>query len=575
MKRKVVGEGSYGCVHKPSIHCKTLPRPGFNYTNYVSKIMKTKNAQNELDEFVIIKNIDPNDEYHLGSPILCKPDIDETNVKEDIGHCKYIKSAEVNANPDDYRLLVLKYGGPDLKALCNEYLIKYLEKNKENRIDNFWLEVHHLIKGLKFFKEHGIIHNDIKPQNILFDLTNGQMKYIDFGLMRTKNKVITSSKSGKNNLGIWHWSYPFDCGFMNKNFYDAYKNSGTNTRRDVWQNEISKLIITKSTSIFKFPINNPQAFSILFTYLNPDNKVPNASTQYGYINSFFDGYNNMIDYENYDTVLNHITDSIDVFGLGFTLQFMANCFKRLNALSLQDFTRLTIFFNKMYDFNPLTRVINIDNLLNEYENILLEIGVLTRLGKSFENNNLVNKQPAPPVIISQSKHDEKSSPKHLSQALQEFANKDPLEISERCPEGKELNPNTNRCVNKCKEGYERNEKFKCYSVVKKTKKIKSIKPKSVKRCSHDKELNPTTNRCVNKCKEGYERNEKFKCYSLVKKTKKIKSINPKSVKRCSPDKELNPNTNRCVNKCKEGYERNEKFKCHSSTKKGLKKLIKH
>jgi serine/threonine protein kinase len=530
MKRTIVGEGAYGCVHKPSIHCKTPPSSGFNYKNYVSKIMKKKNAQSELAEFVVIKKIDPNDEYHLGSPILCQPDLDEINVKPDIGHCKHIKLEEVESNPNNYSLLVLKFGGPDLKALCDKYLIKYLEKDKEKRVDNFWLEVHHLIKGLKFFKEHGIVHNDIKPQNILFDSTNGKMKYIDFGLMRTKNAIINSSERNQNNLGIYHWSYPFDCGFMNKANYDNYKKRKP-AERVVFKNELIKLIMTKtSTNKLNLPIHNPQSFRILFTYLNPDNTVPNAATQFGYIASFFDGINNIINNERYTTVLEHITDSIDVFGLGFTLQFMANCFKRLNALSLEDFTRLTTFFHKMYDFNPLTRIVDIDVLLNEYENILLEIGILTRLGKSFENNKLVNKNPAPPVIMAESKRDEKTTPQHLSHALQEFANKDPLEVpihsklTKRCSSDKELNPTTKRCVNKCKEGYKRNEKFKCYSVTKKTKKIKSVHSKSAKICSSDKELNPTTKRCVNKCKEGYKRNDSFKCYSVTKKQKKQKKI---------------------------------------------------
>ena len=48
MNRTIIGEGAYGCVHKPSIHCKTPPSRSFNYTNYVSKIMTTKNAKKEL-----------------------------------------------------------------------------------------------------------------------------------------------------------------------------------------------------------------------------------------------------------------------------------------------------------------------------------------------------------------------------------------------------------------------------------------------------------------------------------------------------------------------------------------------
>ena len=468
MKRIIIGEGSYGCVHKPSIHCKTPPNPNFDYKKYVSKIMKTTNAEEELAEFVTIGNIDPTNEYHLGKPILCKPDLDEPNVKDNIKKCKHIKIDDIESNPNKYSLLVLKFGGPDFKALCNEHLKKYLEKDKDLKTDKFWLEVHHLIKGLKFFKENGIIHNDIKPHNILFNTTNGTMKYIDFGLMRTKKDVIDSSKKDNNYLGIYHWSYPFDCGFMDKEKYTIYKNS-SKSRRTIFKNELSELIIADSeVNTLDLPINNPQSFSILFTYLNPDNTVPNAATQYGYINSFFDGFNEMINKHNYNDVLNYIIDSIDIFGLGFTLQFMANCFKRHNALSLNNFTRLSIFFHKMYDFNPINRVINIDILLNEYENILLENGVLTRLNKSFENNTLVNKPSAQPVIMKEAKRDETSPPEHLSVALQEFANNDPILNSGNCPKEKELNPRTKRCVKKCKPGFLRNIEFKCR---KKTRKI--------------------------------------------------------------------------------------------------------
>ena len=54
MKRTIIGEGSYGCVHKPSIRCKIPPKPDFDYKKYVSKFMKTTNAKDELAEFVVL-----------------------------------------------------------------------------------------------------------------------------------------------------------------------------------------------------------------------------------------------------------------------------------------------------------------------------------------------------------------------------------------------------------------------------------------------------------------------------------------------------------------------------------------
>ena len=557
MKRLIIGEGSYGCVHKPSIHCKTPPTPNFDYSKYVSKIMKKKNAEEELSEFVVISKFDKNNEYHLGTPILCEPDLDEANVKTDVNRCTHFKLDDIK-DPNDISLLVLKFGGPDFKALCNKYLDKYLSTNKENKTDKFWLEAHQLIKGLRFFKENGIVHNDIKPQNVLFDSVTGKMKYIDFGLMRTKKEIIDSSKNSKNWLATFHWSYPFDCGFMNKNWFDIYKHSEKN--RYKLRRQLSELICIKDTkNVFNMPIKRPEAFSILFTYINPDDTIPDKVTQYGYIDAFFDGFDALINSgKSYNEILEIFVDSIDVFSLGFTLQFIANCFKRKNALSLDQFTRLTAFFHKMYDFNPSTREIDIEKLLEEYENILLEIGVLTRLNKSFKDNNVITKTPVPSSII---KEDSKDKTEHLSAKLNKLANADPIDIINKCPTNKELNPKTKRCVNKCKDGFVRNADFKCVKTKKNVSKsikskTKTMKSKSFKRCPDNKELNPKTNRCVNKCRDGFIRNADFKC--IKNKTKSMKS---KSLKRCPDDKELNPKTNRCVNKCKDGFVRNDEFKC--------------
>lgn len=476
-KKQVIGEGAYGCVIKPSLHCANKPK--FNYNDYVSKFMKTKHAEIELKEFLFIGKIDPTNEYHLGQPIICEPDFQDPEFMNDIKNCTHINKDDLISNQlkKDYSLLLIKYGGPDLKALCNIQLNQYF---KENNTDKFWLEVHHLIKGLKFFKDNGIVHNDIKPQNILFNLKTGKMKYIDFGLMRKKSEIIHLSKKGKNNLGVFHWSYPFDCGYMNKTKFKYYKQLAKSpTLKKGYKEQFSKIIVLNSNSkinSYDITIKKPEAFKILFSYLDINNHVPNAATQYGYISSFFDGFNPLVLNESYDDILNRITDSIDVFGLGFTLQFMANCFKRHKIISVGYYTRLSTFFHKMYDFNPLTRTIDIDLLLNEYENILLEIGVLNRLNKSFKNNLLQD------GFISPLK-DEELTESTLSHELNEFANKDVIEnynVLTKCLNyNKELNPFTKRCVKKCPPGYERNDRSKNFTNCRKTKKARTYSMKSI------------------------------------------------------------------------------------------------
>lgn len=468
-QRQVIGEGSYGCVHKPSLRCLKdyTKNSNIQYTDYVSKLMKTSDAVSELKEFVVIGSYDPANEFHLGTPVLCQPELNDKIIDSEISKCKYIDSSEVKTAPKDYKILLMKYGGPDLKNLCSSELKKFLATKTKFKTDQFWLEVYHLLKGLRFFRDNGIVHNDIKPQNILFNMKTGKLAFIDFGLMRSKEDIIKSSKKSDNFLGIYHWSYPFDCGLMNKDKYDAYNDLSV-IRKTAYNTQLSDMIVTSNNSnsdsnsnkplkknTFEMLIKNPSSFNILFTYINTNGKSPSDTNKYGYLKHFFDGMNNLLNTNGYVTNLERIVSSIDVYGLGFTMKYILNCFYRHKAVNIDMFTRLSTFFHKMYDFNPETREINIDVLINEYETILLETGILTRLKMSPKGDNNRNKN-------KNKNKNRNGNNKKLSLELERFATLDPK--SDRpCPSGKELNILTNRCVKTCKPGQTRNAKFRCVS----------------------------------------------------------------------------------------------------------------
>jgi len=501
MSRKVIGEGTYGCVHKPSLHCSE--NRDINYKDYVSKIMKTKDAQIELKEFVVIGSYDPTNEFHLGQPILCQPELNDQIIDKDISKCKYVKSAEVKADPNNYKILLMKFGGLDLKYLCSSQLKKYLSAKSSSKLktDRFWLEVHHLIKGLKFFKDNGIVHNDIKPQNILFDIKTGKLAFIDFGLMRSKEEIIKTSTKSDNFLGIYHWSYPFECGLMNKNKYNTYSTLSA-VRKNTYKTQLSEMIINgEKHNTFNMPISNPNAFNILFSYINPDGKSPPDVTKYGYIEHFFDGINDLMSKDNYDTVLTRIVNSIDVYGLGFTLQYILNCFYRQKAVDIDFFTRLSTFFHKMYDFNSQTRELDIDNLINEYETILLETGILTRLKMSFENNNLIKRKP---ILTRMKKMQTNSKSASLSKELEVFAKLDPSSFS------------------LSKSSISKTSRSRSRSKSKKEASSDTFDRLQIKSCPPDKELNLVTNRCNKKCKLGQTRNSKFRCVSLKTRKQRFK-----------------------------------------------------
>jgi len=481
MPRKILGEGGYGCVHKPSLHCDKVQAPNFDYNNYVSKLMATKYAEEELREFVTIHKYDPNDDYHLGTPILCSPQLDNMKEIKDIKKCKHIYS-KLEKDPTHISLLLMKYGGPDLKNFCNDHITKFLKIKKQQKSDKFWLEAHHLIKGLKFFRDNGIVHNDLKPQNILYDMKKNKLSFIDFGLMRKKSEIINMSKKNDNPMANLHWSFPIECGFMS--YIDYSKNKRSATRRQMVKKDVIDAIVAGSKNTIEIEVSKPDAFELFFTYINPLNTDMPSSFKYSFYDSAFDGLY-QINTLPYDTYLDAIIDSIDIYGLGFTLQYILNCFKRHNGISEDFFVKASNLFAKMYEPDITKRYLEIDVILNEYEDILLETGLLTRMNKSFRDNNVVDTAPMPSAIMTLDKKDraklsDSPSLKPLSTDLERIGDMDPepnkntlSQIKQAvkdmkyqhnikiCPSNKELNPRTGLCVKKCSSGKTRNAQFRC------------------------------------------------------------------------------------------------------------------
>jgi len=510
--RKVIGEGSYGCVQDPSLHCTHIPKPNFDYNGYVSKLMKTKRAEEELAEFVKFHRYDPNDEYHLGTPIMCKPDLIEAGVMADVEQCKKL-SPDVKANPDNYDLLVMKYGGPDLKIFCKSKINQFLKTNKEQKSDKFWLEVHHLIKGLQFFRDSGIVHNDLKPQNILYDTKTNKLMFIDFGLMQTKREIIRTSKNNTNNQAVFHWSYPLDCGLMDYNDYSKYRRGITNGYRTLVKEELTGMLVSNSKkNTTGLALKRPESFGLFFSYINPTGKDMTTDAKYAFVDDFFDGLDEMVKLD-YDDYLDDVIDSIDVYGLGFTLQYILNCFKRHNAVSQDFFNLASSLFSRMYDSNPDNRELNIYDLLDEYESILLGTGILTRLNKRFDTDNeLVDSAPMPSPIMRKAKKEQGSvSSKSLSDELESIAYMDAAAKVSLKPTAKvSLKPTAKVSLN---------------PTAKVSLNPTTTKKTTAKSCPVGKELNPKTGRCIKQCASNETRNTQGRC---VKQTRRIKSSSRRS-----------------------------------------------
>ncbi len=498
---KKVGEGSYGCVHNPPLTCVNQRKQ--ENSNKVSKILTKRNAQDELNEFFLISEADKNGEYHLGRPTSCTPakidsnmlaikDCERLQHNHERKHASRINKKDMNK----FMLLIMKDGGYNIEQFSNQLHNANLNKDTIKRVNDFLIEGFRLLEGLSLFLDHNIIHHDLKAQNIVYNPKENRINFIDFGLMNKISNVRREANNSKYGYGI-HWSFPFEISLWNKSYFERFFKLKANEKRESIKN-----ILTK--------IKNELAYTFENIYQNDNKKIEKHLSDYMNFLATMDN--------DYDQFLHKSLTTFDLYGVGLAFMNFYNdtnhIFEFLELemdLKTNKDTNLSerfhLLFLSMIDPNVYTRI-DVKSALYEYQDILVDSGILDKdsnprskmLQQTVENMGSIQK-------IST----------HTAQEISTLSNSFTLTDKEqiqnstpkvKCPEGKEYNRRTKRCVKKCKDGYQRNEDFKCVKIPKsKTQK----KKKSLAPCSEGKERNPKTNRCIKKCKPGYKRNEDFKC----------------------------------------------------------------
>ena len=485
---KKVGEGSYGCVHNPPLKCRNKP---YNPDpTKVSKILTKKNANDELKEFKLIQSADKKEDFHLGKPTSCLPDNNMYNQVA-INQCNRFNNFDI----EKYKLLLLENGGADLSKIEDKF--KKLTLNNANRIrlENFWLDMARLIYGSKVLMDNGIVHHDLKQQNIVYNEKTGRVNFIDFGLMMTTKEMLKKANGSRYPFGE-HWSFPPDILFYNYVDYKKLTSRKGGEKIFVLREEWKKYMI--ASEILQDDL------------MDINEELATGVTRM--IGAFFKTFNSLTNSdEDYKKFINKSFETFDNYSIGFSLFSLLKATKKLIDDKL--FNDLRLLFLSMMTFNVFERP-SPSEVVNKYEFILKSNGLLDKYNMRFENHFLVD--GTEPKI------------EELPKSINTFINN----LILKCPEGKERNPKTKRCINKCKEGYSRDADFKCKR--NKTQKKKPIleetitapivdlhktperisnktKTQKKKVCKEGKELNPKTNRCINKCKEGHFRDNLFKC----------------------------------------------------------------
>ena len=207
----------------------------------------------------------------------------------------------------------------------------------------------------------------------------------------------------------------------------------------------------------------------------------------------------------YDDFLKKSVGTIDVYGLGIALNYWFHSAKK--HLDVRHANYLSYFFNTLISSRLMVRP-TILEALESYENFIIISQLLDKYGKEIKDHIVVDMSFAPSTAVPRTRPEPKISILKIEKGYRpdpDVVNATP----KPCPDGKELNPKTGRCVKiktqkatDCPAGKTRNPK---------TGRCVKNKTQRTRDCPEDKEINHNTGRCVKKCKSGYLRDENFKC----------------------------------------------------------------
>ena len=439
----VIGEGTYGCVHKPSLKCK---QKKINYTNKISKTMTTEDAISELKEYKAISKIDSNNNFYLGKPIKCILDKTPSNIGS-IRKCS--KNKNFLNEIDKLSLLIMEDGGENLEDFANKLSSLPVTEENKKEVELFWIEAHRIIYGLSIFLKNGIVHHDLKPQNIVYNSKTNRLNFIDFGLMKKKKNIINLCKNSQYRMALFHWSFPFEIEILNKKVFSQFTTMQEKDKINYFNN-LMKAITNNSKN------EKIRHIKTFFSFITKNNLTNEEHEKY--IKFYLTDYFNMMTYNlqpnMYNEFLEKSVSTIDIFGAGIAFFYVL-----INSLQfLDDYlrTEFSFLFYSMVNLDVYDRITT-DSLLSKYEEILEKSGLMAKYNKYFDNHEIKDGNALPEKTLSIINSLSKEVLSITEEEKNEIVNMD----IKQCPEGKEYNVSTKRCIKKCKEGYTRNLKGRC------------------------------------------------------------------------------------------------------------------
>jgi len=174
-----VNSGTYGCVFNPPIKCFRKKNVSA-MTNAAGKIFDDdKSFKDEYNELKKIHKLDP--KYKFTVPYIghCKVHTKDFQPSDEADKC----TRHISQTKNKYTQLIYKFGGIDLNKYY-KYPTRYFI-----HFEDFVRLFLPVMEGIRRLGDKKIAHVDIKPENLLLDLSVPKIYLIDFGLITPFNML--------------------------------------------------------------------------------------------------------------------------------------------------------------------------------------------------------------------------------------------------------------------------------------------------------------------------------------------------------------------------------------------------
>lgn len=188
MQAEVIGRGSSGCVVHPAIPCTGKG----TLRDKISKILPKTDASKEFDMIAELAGLE---QFAIFQSMPCPLNKAHDDNARIIRECK--KEVFTYTPPHDLEMLIYDYGGRDIDNYHPTLYYDFIDRDNIN-LFNFFNSLYNLFIGLRYFRERGIMHGDIRRENIVYNRQQGVSKFIDFGIMTSKSRLL--SKIGDKGI---------------------------------------------------------------------------------------------------------------------------------------------------------------------------------------------------------------------------------------------------------------------------------------------------------------------------------------------------------------------------------------